>query len=299
MLSSKNLCKVTPSGAGLVSRRDGLRVRVDWTAGSAPGNEVVERLIRIVVNGLRRSSPPATPFRSTRTTACYRLVDREPTPPIFLKVYWYKDVRAVLRGCLRNTWLGRSRAKAEWIALRRMRDAGVATPAPVALIESRRGRGLRACAIATAWIDDAVPLDRAWVDADAFGRRRLLDACAATVARLHAAGLADGDLHPRNILVTWADGDPTTWCIDAPKGHRSRRRADHSHDLACIDVGLRALTTATTRRRAWLRYARARGIPRRAWPAWFAAIDRRHDRIAQRESRRLLEDAPEPPRCEP
>lgn len=91
-----------------------------------------------------------------------------------------------------------------------LQAAAIPTPAPVADAPLNGGGRL----IATRFLEDAISLAEAWDmaprppgDADAIA---LLAPALATLARMHAAGLAQADLHPGNFLLH----DGALWVID-------------------------------------------------------------------------------------
>jgi len=225
----------------------------------------------------------------------YRLETGHIEEPVFLKIYTYERVRQVLRGLFRNTFFGRSRAMREWVNLHRLQRLGIAVPQPIAVIESRRLRFLRACALATIWEDGTDTLDRVLVRAPPSEARQLALTTARLVAAMHSGGYTDGDLHPRNLLVkreeTTGPIPHRILKIDSPAGRRSRKRGRRMHDLACLELGGRRFLSRSDRLRAWRCYAEALADPvridRSREAQWLAAIRARADRLEPKEGTRI------------
>jgi len=90
----------------------------------------------------------------------------------------------------------RSRASAEWAALREMAERGLPVPRAVALGERRVLGVFREAALITEAVEDAVPFNQA-LDR----RAGLLDDAARLIRTLHDAHVHHRDLHGGNILV--------------------------------------------------------------------------------------------------
>jgi tRNA A-37 threonylcarbamoyl transferase component Bud32 len=201
----------------------------------------------------------------------------------------------VLRGFFRNTFFGISRAKREWINLHRLQRLGVPVPEPIAILESRRFRALRAGALATVWLDGSETLDRLLLRATPFETRRLAGEAARLAASMHSGGYTDGDLHPRNLLVKSGDAAgsmPSSMLkIDSPAGRMSRATGRRRHDLACLEIGGRRFMSRTERLRAWRSYVDALSgkaqIGAGREPAWLAAIRIRADSLEAKEGARI------------
>lgn len=149
-----------------------------------------------------------------------------------VKTYDYPRAADRWRGAGRNTWLAPSRAHREARALIWLLERGLGEVAPVAVAEWRTPRWLGRAG----FLRRAVLVTRTW-SGSAAGvvlpqlappqRTGLLDALAAHVDRLHAAGFRDGNLDLRNLLVR--PGEDGSWqCtkIDSPRWHVSARPRD-------------------------------------------------------------------------
>ena len=135
---------------------------------------------------------------------------------LVIKRYNIKSVLHALSRAFRPT-----RASVSWRAAHHLLSLGVATPKPVALIESRWGplRG-------TAWLlmeQVHGPNSRDWLadasrtDAD---RRRHLQEVLEMCLRLYRARLSHGDMKLSNVLVS--EGRPVLIDLDAMQWHRGQ-----------------------------------------------------------------------------
>jgi hypothetical protein len=129
------------------------------------------------------------------------------------KRFWYPTARDRWSGFLRTTFAARSRVAGEARALARMAELGLQPPLVLAWGEARRAGFLVDSFLYLRELD-ARPLDRWLADAHARDERdAALAALGRFVATLHRAGLVDGDLHLRNVLIA---GDGTLAKIDSP-----------------------------------------------------------------------------------
>ena len=195
-----------------------------------------------------------------------------------------------LKGVGRTTALAATPAEREWRALGRTYGAhGLRFhPGPLALRVEREG----AFAARAMLLLEAVPAARdlaAYLadERDRASRASVLADLATRVRAMHGDGVADGDLHPRNLLVQ--GGDLRVWKVDCARQRRHRapltgRRADY--DLACIDLGLARFASRGERLRALRVYVGGDGGTRdlRAQASRIAAMRRRIDPV---EARRL------------
>lgn len=193
---------------------------------------------------------------------------------LHLKRYRYGLLRA-LKGALRNTLLGPSRARREYEMLLALRAAAGddAAPAPVAFGEHRRIGLLLESFVATETVPGAADLDAA----SAPDPRSL----ARFVAGIHRAGFSHGGLFARNVLVR---PDGTYAVVDLARARRRSRDADRARDLAFLDESLGA-RTARSRLRALAEYLgpeRSCGDLRR----WVERIGRFRTEAADRLARR-------------
>lgn len=232
---------------------------------------------------------------------------------VFVKRYYYATAGRRLRVSLRGAWLGRSRARREFDALRCLYRRSIPVPRPLAWAEVRRFGWLTCCAVVTEGIPGGRPLiEIVRGAADARGRwqahprmrRAVIDAVAATLRNLHDRRLAHGALFWRNIVIrTPGHEQVEAYLVDPePPGGLwwpPRRRAAFDFDLACLDAIADALVHRTDRLRFYKAY---RGIRR------LESGDRRRIRRVLRQAHRLraheryrlsLLPAPEPCRGSP
>jgi len=147
----------------------------------------------------------------------------------------------------------RTRAEQEFAVLRRLEDAGVGVPRPIAT----RRRDDR-WELVTACIEGAVSL------ADILEGKVRTPAPAGSIAKslatllasAHAAGLDHPDLHPGNLLV---QPDGRAWIVDV-RGARVRpgaAAASLRRDLVALESGTRERADPRTRARFLVAYLRA------------------------------------------
>ncbi len=198
------------------------------------------------------------------------------------KQWRFPEPRDRLRGAFRTTFLARSPASRAWRAMRDGGPTGFHPPA-LAAFDDRRGGVLHECLLLLTYIPGARDLAIFLRDErDPASRHSVLTDLAVRLRAMHDAGVADGEMHPRNVLV--AEG--RTYKVDCARQRRfaggapRRRRA---HDLACLDVGLLRLASRVERARALRAYARdvgdLRPLARR--------IEHLRRGLAEREERRL------------
>ncbi|MFQ5590495.1 MAG: lipopolysaccharide kinase InaA family protein [Phycisphaerae bacterium] len=126
---------------------------------------------------------------------------------IFVKRYVYRTWQARIKGALRGTVIGASRARFEYEFLRGMRQRDVPAVRPIAYGERRRSGVLEACFLVTEGVIGAKSLDayvHEWLtaaDPASSQRRRFVEALAVTLRHMHQAGITHGGLYWRNILV--------------------------------------------------------------------------------------------------
>lgn len=195
-----------------------------------------------------------------------------------------------LKGALRTTWAARSPARREFEALSRLHvlACGRFAPDPLAYAEHRSGGVLRACILAVTEVPNSLDLAR-WLGGTAPSalRQSVLRRLAERTRSMHDAGLADFEMHPRNVLVVPATGEVLK--VDCAK-QRVRRgaasRRDRVRDLAALDVGLVRLVDPSERD-YFLRAYLGADETRAAAQALGAEIETARARIDDRESRRL------------
>lgn len=193
---------------------------------------------------------------TSRMSTLYRVSSR--SGPASAGAYYVKLYQERGRGLRR--YLGRSRVRAEWENLLRLRRLGVPTVRAVAYGEDGR-RG----ALVTAELPGAMDLRRfvaGQLDRDILGA--VIGRLSRHVRAMHRAGFVHGDLKWRNILVTQSDedgfkpkGGPEVHIIDSPQGRWLPRVLRHRgviKDLACLDKVARKRLSRTQRLRFFLEY---------------------------------------------
>jgi hypothetical protein len=187
-----------------------------------------------------------------------------------------------LKGALRTTWAAQSPAQREHAALLRLRalPGEPFAPEPLGWMEERSGGVLRACVLLTREIAGATDLAN-WLASKATrtARAGVLTDLARRVRAMHDAGLADYEMHPRNVLVTPGGATLKVDCAKQRVRSGAATRTDRARDLAALDVGLVRLASADER----AAFFRAYG----ADPALVAATEGARAIIDARESRRL------------
>jgi len=132
---------------------------------------------------------------------------------------------------LRERWkeiAGRSPARREWKALHALAAAGVPVPAPLALGTLAQGDPV----LAMRWVEGR-PLREVLAEGSR-RRRAVLASLARSVAALHDAGFAHGDLHHGNVLLA---GEEAV-LLDLQRARRTRSRRARLEDLGWLDDSL-------------------------------------------------------------
>jgi len=139
---------------------------------------------------------------------------------IFVKRQRYRSWKELLRGCIRGTFFGKSRARLEFEVLSEMQRRGVRAVRPIAYAEKRRWRILRSCVLITEGAPETQTLSSyfsrcrpVW---DLTTRRRFIRAAGRSVCGLHDAGVLHGGLFWRNVLVTETTSDGWTFTFLDP-----------------------------------------------------------------------------------
>lgn len=181
--------------------------------------------------------------RSSTSSRVLRVEDEDGT--WFLKAYWYRGLRAALRGAFRNTVFAPSRARREQRALLRLEEAGVQPPLEAAIAEHRSFGLLCEARIVTRDFGGADLARRlATAPGDAGLDRDTWSALGSFVRAMHDAGVRDPDLVARNVLARerpdrehrqfeFAKIDASSSWIVAEG--RSRFRADEAARRADVD----------------------------------------------------------------
>ena len=226
--------------------------------------------------------PPVHVFAASRTTQTC-VVELGELGRMVRKHWWWPRRRDRLKGALRTTWAAKSPARREFEALERLRSlpGGPLAPQALGFLEHRSRGVLRACMLLTTEIAGAADLAQWLVTTrSATERSRVLVHLGQRVREMHDAGLADFEMHPRNVLVVPSSG--VVMKVDCAK---QRLRAgpvaarDRARDLGALDVGLTRLATAAER----AQFLRAYG----AAPSLAAAVERARRRVDAREALRL------------
>lgn len=169
---------------------------------------------------------------------------------VYVKRYHYPRWSHRLRGTLRGTFFGSSRARAEYVGLLRMRRLGMGVVRPIAFGERRVGHFVRSCWLITEAVPGAISLDR--FARNHIGRpptpvtvrnvRQVLEGVGAEVRRVHDAGLLHGAMYWRNILVRRGTGGRVEfYFLDAGKARkiwlRPFRRWRQQGDIISLAAG--------------------------------------------------------------
>lgn len=230
---------------------------------------------------------PAVVLTRSRTTETAVTVLADGARVVRKRWTWPRR-RDRLKGALRTTFAARSPARREFEALARLASlpGGGFAPNPLGWLEHRERGVLQACTLLLDEVPQAVDLAR-WLAAERGAERReaLLARLAERLRTMHDAGLADFEMHPRNVLVA-ADGRVLK--VDCAKQrHRTgaASRTDRVRDLAALDVGLVRLAAAE--RDGFLRAYLGAAATAAGLDSLDAAVTAERRRIDARESRRL------------
>jgi hypothetical protein len=205
-----------------------MAVKVDWCEGfeGPPGPEGWRILWQI------RDARVVSRSRTTLTESGVADLPSGPVP-VHRKVYVYRGVAAILGGAFRTTFAAPGRARRELAALRRLGALGLA-PLPVAVGERRTAGFLRQAILATRTVDGGRDLGSVPPDA------ALAAAAGRAAGTIHAAGLGDLSLAPRN-LVAARDGDGPWRIAKVDSGDLrevARGGPEQARDLADLVAGL-------------------------------------------------------------
>lgn len=148
---------------------------------------------------------PPTPRRTLRDNPKLQaFIWQHQTQTLFVKCFRYAGLRR-LAACL-----GRERGLAGFEAAQKLRAAGIATPAAVALI---RAAGCRRSWLLTKMLDGAANCHQlAEAGLSAAMQQRLLQDGLALLLQLHQAGCAHGDFKWANLM--WQETAQKLWLID-------------------------------------------------------------------------------------
>jgi len=201
-----------------------MAVNVEWFEGYGGRGEAIPSLRGAVV------------VARSRTSITERgVLDLAAGPvPVHRKVYRYNGIGALLSGLFRTTFAAPSRARREAEALRRLAALGLA-PAPVLLVERRTAGFLREAILAVRTVEGGADLSAAPPSpglAAAVGR---------AAGRMHAAGLGDLSLAPRNVVTA---GDAVMKVDSGRLREVPRGGSIQAADLADLLAGLEGRWTA-------------------------------------------------------
>ncbi|MBK8916075.1 MAG: hypothetical protein IPM64_16010 [Phycisphaerales bacterium] len=232
----------------------------------------------------------------SRTTETLHIANPAGGPGFYLKRYRYPRWKNRLRGALRGTFIGSHRGLAEFRTLQAMRAAGVPAVRPVAYGARRVAHFVSTCFLITEETPASTNLTSfaqrhlAGTTIPMHTRRSAVDALAAAVAHMHAAGCEHGQLFWRNILVRPAAHAPPEFFFLDPQPQPIRRmgRGDRwwRRELACLLVSARSFTTAGERLRFFLRYSGAERLTPDMKPA-LRDIAERAGRWCRHEAQRV------------
>jgi hypothetical protein len=204
-----------------------MAVTVEWVGGfRGPPGEAGWRIL----DGMRETRVVA---RSRTTATESGILDLPDGPvPVHRKTYSYRGLGALLSGAFRTTFAAPGRARLEVEALLALGALGLAPP-PVALAERRTAGFLREAVLAVRTVDGGTGLDGADPAGD------LAAAVGRAAAAMHAAGLGDLSLAPRNLVVARGPGGWTVAKVDSGSLRPvARGGPEQSADLADLLAGL-------------------------------------------------------------
>ena len=232
----------------------------------------------------------------TGRAGTYRVTQPGHAATLLVKQYWRGGL---LRGIMRQRFLGRSRFLAELALAEIAADGGLNT-ARIAGLVLRRVDGLFWHAtLVTEEIADSADLKKIalddWPAMPRARRNALLRAVAAEVRKMHDLGLFHSDLHLKNILARKWQADPIVYVIDFDRGacYKNLSESQRLNNLMRLDRSAEKLNraapatiTATDRLRVLKYYAagdrrlyarlrggvRALGTRRKIHRAWWSAI---------------------------
>jgi tRNA A-37 threonylcarbamoyl transferase component Bud32 len=159
---------------------------------------------------------------------------------LYVKCFVYPTLKDVALRVVSRRFLWH-RARREWRSIALQERLGLPTVNRVALGEVRRLGILRAAALVTEEVRDAIRLDRSLRGGSP---PALPGNLGSYVARMHLAGFTHGDLNARNVLVSGDGADLRN--VDSGRGRlqpwRFRFTAGHLRDVAPLVLALRVLS---------------------------------------------------------
>jgi len=245
-----------------------MAVTVEWLGGFAGPAGPAGWLL---LGALREARVVA---RSRTTVTESGILDLPAGPvPVHRKTYSYGGWAAPIAGAFRTTFAAPGRARLEERALRRLGALGLA-PAAVALAERRTAGFLREAILAVRTVEGGSPLEAAPPSAD------LAVAVGRAAGAMHAEGLGDLSLAPRNLVVARGPGGWTVSKVDSGRLRAAARGgAVQAADLADLLAGLEGRWGAAGLEALRSAYAAAAGgIPE----GWEAALPAARERLRRR-----------------
>ena len=194
------------------------------------GDETLRATLEAAIEG----ATPGAVIAETPRRRVVQLPAEDAAQPLVLK-HFLAGPASPARLTNRANWkraLGRSAATREWRALDAL--AAQNLPAPTPRAHARRGN--------EEWVAmdyvSSRPLADRLRSAPATDRRALIDELGRVLRRLRGAGIAHGDLHHGNVLLS-EDGEPVL--VDWQRARLTRSLRAHARDLASLEFSLARL----------------------------------------------------------
>ncbi len=229
--------------------------------------------------------PPGQVVAESRTSRTTRHNPSGSEQAIYVKKYWYPTFRDRRKGFFRATFFGRPRARREWEALVHLQNAGLGAPTPLAYGETRSWGLLKQCFLVTEGIPGPPISD--WLQ-----QKRTpgevgdaIRVFAASLKKLHDAGIQPCQLRLRNILITEVQGAFGIHYLDLPRTKVSSNGPipwkKRIPELADLELSSRIVLSPPRRMRFLHHYAPELAVH----PARFRSMLREVARIASRRGR--------------
>ncbi len=181
----------------------------------------MERVIKDIAAG--RADMRLAPGITGRAET-YRVTQPGLASPLLVKQYWRGGI---LRGVMRQRFVGRSRFLAEIVLAEIAADGGVNTARIAGLVLRRTDGIFWSATLVTEEITDSVDLKKLaveeWLPMTRAQRNELLRAVATEIRKMHDLGVFHSDLHLKNILVRKWQTQPIAYIIDFDRGAFYRR----------------------------------------------------------------------------
>lgn len=153
-----------------------------------------------------------------------------------------------------------SRARREWVRLRRFEEGGVPVPPPVLWAERQDSKSSPRRVVITRFMENSSTLDEFLQSPNRSQQGwKIARKAGEALARMHAIGARHDDLHAGNLLVSEAGGEPAVLILDL---HEVRLRGRLSwngrlKNLASLYGGLRRSLTLREKQHALQAYLKA------------------------------------------